>query len=139
MPQNILHMYAASTGGTENALANIDIPDDGTIEGVHHNLRASLNADGEFAVSELSFIATSQSTTNDARGILSMVAWQAGLLTSGSAPIGGGSFVPMDIEVSGGERVYLHSVAAGGVTGAHYVDIYFRPRGGVSRRERRRT
>lgn len=139
MAQTVLHMVGNGTGGTENAVANIDIPDDGTIEGVHHIVIGDTDADNEQVVSEFSFIATTQYATNDARGVISVMAVRCGLLTSGAVQGALANYVPMDIDVSGGERVYLHSVASASVTSTHILDIYFTPTRGLPRRARRRT
>ena len=139
MSEAVIQMYGTGDGGTDDAVANIDIPQDGTITGIDWAVESTLNADGEVTGVELSFIATNQMAVNDARGALSVVRAALGLLTSGAGVTSINKFVPMDIDVSGGERLYLHIVASSGVATAVSCLIHFRPRGGVVRRSRRRT
>lgn len=135
----IIHMVGAGTGGTENAVANVDIPEDGTIVGCEWGLSADLDGDGEYVTAELSFIATNQANTNDARGVISNATSQISLTTSGVAVTAVNKFTPLSLYVAGGERLYLHIVAAAGVTSNGYVNIHFQPLGGTNRRSRRRT
>lgn len=134
----IIHMYGAFTGGTEDALANVDIPEDGTITGVEWAANINLDADDESWDGELSFIATNQIATNDARGVISSASARISLTTSG-APVGAiNKFTPMSLYVSGGERLYLHSQGTAGVTGSMRVNVHFQPLGGTQRRSARR-
>ena len=137
MAQVILQMYAAGTGGTENAAANIDVPDDGTIEGIQIAHTADLDAD-ETSTAEISFIATQQATTNDARGVLAVTALRASLVTSGLGNAVSNVHFPMDIDVAGGERLYINIGGSAGVISTIYALIYFRPRRGLPRRSARR-
>lgn len=138
MSQTIIQMYGAGSGGTESAVANIDIPEDGTIEGIDWAAHAVLNADAEFFIGELSFIATHQTVTNDARGVLSTVRSQMGFITSGMGNTSINKYVFMDVEVAGGERLYLHISAAAGVVSALAALIHFAGRRPVRRRSARR-
>lgn len=138
MVQALLQMTAGGTGGTEDAAANINIPQDGVIEGITIAHTANLNADSEGSDAELSFIATNQMAQNDARGVLAVSKMNMGLLTTGAGIASNNFHVPMDVDVSGGERLYIHFVASAGVVSSVTIMIHFRGRGGVTRRSARR-
>lgn len=138
MPVTLIHMRGDGTGGAENAAANIDIPEDGMITGVEWSAAPALNADGEEFAAELSFIATGQFSTNDSRGQISVVRARLGLLTSGASATGLDRFTPMDLAVSGGERIYLHLTATAGVVSSVELIIHFEPGSTRTRRSARR-
>lgn len=138
MADTVIKMYAAVTGDTQNALANIDIPEDGTITGVEWAIRADLDADSEHITAELSFIATNQIVTNDVRGVLTMACAQISLTTSGIANTQINKYVPMMVDVAGGERLYINTIAASGVGASVYCMIHFEFRRQVARRSQRR-
>jgi len=135
MATEILGLFGAGTGGTQDAVATIDIPEDGVITGVDWDLRADLDADSESISVELSFIATNQFTTNDVRGRISSASAQISLTTSGVANTFVQKFVgPMEINVSGGERVHLHIDSTSGVASNVRCNLHL----DVSRRARNR-
>jgi len=140
MPTEIIGMYGGVTGGTEDALASIDIPQGGVITGVDWDAHANLDADSEQFRIELSFIATNQITSNDVRGRISSIGSEVAVLTSGIPVASMQKFVgPMDLPVSGGERLYLHSMATAGVTGNVRCNIHLDVSGrGIARRSARR-
>lgn len=120
MPLDIIQMYANVTA-TADAVASIDIPEDGQITGVDWDIH-STGASGSFVDDDsmevqLSFLATNQFATNDARGTVSTISMGMGTLTT-SGNVGGmhgQKHVAFDpgIEVSGGERLHLHSKEGG--------------------------
>jgi len=102
---------------TQDAAANVDIPDDGVILGMHLLVDGALNADAEVVIAEVSFGSVAARTSNDARQIIGVIAQRMGLLTSGAAS-GIGSIVydfRDGIQVFAGERIYLHTGATTGV------------------------
>lgn len=135
----VIGLYGLIAGGTQDALASIDIPQDGFIIGVDWDMHADLDADSEFANAELSFIATNQLSTSDVRGRISSVSALVTVLSAVGGHTAGaqkwlGSF---DMPVSGGERIYLHSVASSGVGGVIRANLYV-DLGTVTRRSARR-
>lgn len=138
MPVTLVNMFGTGTGGAENALAVIDVPDDAVIEGADWACQAALNADAEFFVAELSFISTQQNNVNDARGLISMVAARCGLLTSGSTAPSLNKFVPLNLIVAGGERLFLHANSTAGVVSRLNCVIALNLRRGIPRRSQRR-
>jgi hypothetical protein len=140
MSLSIIGMYAATSGGTEDALASIDIPSDGRITGVDWAVSALLNADGELLEAELSFLSTNQIRTNDARGSISQVRLEMYLLTSGATQHSANKFVALSpgLEVAAGERLYIHSRATAGVVASLGLALHLDLAKTVRARMRRR-
>jgi len=135
----VIGMFGAITGGTQDSLAMIDIPQEGFIIGIDWDLNTQLDADGEVVTVELSFIASNQITTNDVRGRLSSISAQSNVLSlvgqdtqSFQKWLSG-----FDIAVAGGERMFLHAVSSAGLVGSvrcnMFVDL-----GTTTRRSARR-
>ena len=140
MGLTMIQVYAAGTGGTENAAAVVDIPQDGLIRGVEWSVEADLDADQELLSGELSFIATNTLASNDARGMISTFRARLNLTSSGGSLAAINKFTPiMDLEVSGGERIYLHLNTAAGVTSTVNAIIQLETAVTITRRSRRRT
>lgn len=137
---DVIGMYGAITGDTQDALAMIDIPQDGFLIGIDWDLNTTLDAANERTECELSFIATNQLTANDVRGRLSSVSVQTELLTSVGLQAYSvqkwlGSF---DIAVAGGERLFLHALSTTGVAGRVRCNLFIDFTGGTTRRSARR-
>lgn len=141
MATDILGMYGNISGGTQDALASIDIPQDGVITGVDLDLNANLDADDEDVAGEVSFIATNQLSQNDVRGRITSVSAHVAVLTSGIPVVSTQKFVgPMDLPVAGGERLYLHVVSTASVNGTFRANVHLdvSSRAGSRRSARRR-
>jgi len=139
MSVEIIGMYAAGAGGTENAVAQLDIPQDGFLLGFDWDGYALLNAVNEKFGAELSFIATNQLSTNDVRGRLSSVSAGIHILTSGIGIVSIQKYVDVkEIVVSGGERLYMHMDSTGGVISELRCNLHFEMQGGSTRRSARR-
>lgn len=139
MPTEIIGMFADIAGGTQDAVASIDIPQDGALTGIDWDVRGDLDADAEEMDVELSFIATNQLETNDVRGRISSVGAEISLTTSGVAVCFLQKFVgPIEIPVSGGERLYLHAKCTTGLTGRIRCNIHFDTASPAQRRSARR-
>lgn len=137
---DVIGMFALGTGGTENAIAMIDIPFDGFIIGVDWDSTADLDADLEFFEAELSFIATNQLRTSDIRGRISSISMHVTVLTA----VGGhvtavnkwiGGF---DIAVAGGERMFLHIVGSTNLSSVTRCNVFLDQPGSARRSARRR-
>jgi len=139
MAEILIQMAAQGTGGTQNSLANIDIPEDARLTLVDWTMVAALNADAEVIRYELSFIATNQLDTNDVRGVITVCGSKLGLLTSGAGTTSVNKAVPMSIIVAGGERIYLHADATAGVVSNVNAILHFEvPTPRATRRSQRR-
>lgn len=136
----IIGMMGTVSGGTEDALSQIDIPQDGIIRAVDWDAYVNLDADLETAAFELSFIATSQVNTNDTRGRISSIGVMCIVVSATSAYLNSlQKFVgPFELVVAGGERLFLHSAAAAGVTGVVRANLHFDGGAAVTRRSARR-
>lgn len=139
MSVEVIGMYAAGTGGTENAAATIDVPQDGFLLGCDWDVHCDFDLDNETLVVELSFIATNQANSNDVRGRLSSVGGTGVVLTSvGINSVSIEKYVDFkEIRVAGGERLYLHIVAGSGVLTFARCNLHFEM-GTVLRRSARR-
>lgn len=139
MPTTNIGMYAAGTGGTEDSAATIDIPQDGVITGVQVAHYAALDADGDVSSIELSFIGSNQKSVNDTRSILALSRIRGvGTAASGAHTPAANFFVPLDIDVSGGERLHLHIDATAGVTSVANFIIQLTTGRRIPRRSARR-
>lgn len=143
MALTIIQMYA-NTIVSADAIASVDIPEDGAIVAVDWSLIKASTAtwvDDDSMLVQLSFISTSQFTTNDARGSISVCGMSIGTLTtSGNAPVVAQKFCafPEDLDVSGGERIYLHALEAGAASADIHCHIHLKTRRGSTRRSARR-
>lgn len=139
MALEIIGIVFLITGGTQDAGAQIDIPQDGIIRGIDWDMAVALDA-AEVCGCEFSFISTNQLAVNDVRGRVSSVTTQAGSASGVGLPV---SFVqkwvgPFELMVSGGERMFLHSVATTGVVGTVRLNLHFDGGATVTRRSARR-
>lgn len=139
MSVEVIGMFGAGTGGTENAIASLDIPQDGFLLGCDWDMYAIFDANNESLAVELSFIATNQLLTNDVRGRISSISAFNQLLTSGIAVVSVQKYVDFkEITVSGGERLYLHLIGVAGVVSTTRCNLHFEMSGGSTRRSARR-
>lgn len=115
MSTTIIQLFAAGTATADDAAA-VDIPEDGRISAIQWGANAELNASGESFIAELSFLSTNLFTQNDARGMISVIRSEAGLLTSGMGITAMNLQVLIeDLRVAGGERIHLHVNVSSGV------------------------
>jgi len=123
---SVIQMAGTSAGGTETSLATIDVPADGFITGVEWGCRADFDTDNDFQTWQLTFGSTTN-VGNDSRANISNVTLGGLTFTAGGSVIAGASKYTSlpDIPVSGGERLFLHSVAAAGVVGVALCCIHF--------------
>jgi hypothetical protein len=123
----VIGMYAATTGGSQNALAAIDIPAEGLLVGVEWAVTADLDADAEYAFIELGFGSTITLGNNDTRSRISVMSLGQATFTAGQAVVGqGNGFTKLpDLPVGIGERLYLHSLAVAGVVCQVHCNLHF--------------
>jgi len=124
---DVIGLVGLVTGGTQDALAMIDIPQDGFLIGIDWDINGDLDSDGDELRLEMSFIATNQLAQNDVRGRISSASARAVVLTSV-----GGHIVSVqkwldgfDIPVSAGERLFLHSLTTAAAVAVCVVNLYF--------------
>lgn len=139
MALDVIGMYGGVSGGVEDALAQVDIPQDGVLIGIDWDFSMNLDADGELAQAELSFIATNQINTNDVRGRISSISVVTAVLTSvGSTTIGMQKWLGgFDLPMSGGERLYIHVTSSTGANGTIRCNLFYDSSGTMRRSARR--
>jgi len=138
MPLEIIGMFGSASGSTD-ALAQIDVPQDGVLRGIDWDVSAHMDADAESIDVELSFIATNQLAVNDTRGRISSVGSILTVTTSGSPISTMQKFISgMELMLHGGERLYTHVVATSGLTAAVRCNLHFDGGATVVRRSARR-
>lgn len=131
----VYKLYGATV---QDNVANLDIQEDGIIEGCLMSMGPDLDADGENMMMEVSFSSVSGFTNNDTRASLCGCRSQNGLLTSGAINCAINLYVPMNTPVSAGERMYLHTNGTAASLGWAAVWIYVADsRNRISDRERR--
>jgi hypothetical protein len=123
---SIITMVATSTGGSESALAAIDVPREGRLQGASWAVRSSFDTTADFQTFELSF-GSALVTTNDSRQIVSvctvgqMVVGAAGIMLA----LANYMDILPEILVGAGERLFLHSHAAANVVGVAFCTLHF--------------
>lgn len=113
-----IKMYGGGSGGSQDAIASIDVPQNGRLLGVYWSVDHDMDADGEFLRCQVSFGSASTFTTNDSRQVISECRAQAALTTSGVYNNALNSYHEKDTPVSAGERIYLHLSASSGLVSA---------------------
>jgi hypothetical protein len=119
-------MRGASTGGTESALAQIDVPMNGHIVGIEWACNADFDTDNDSQTWQLSFGSVNVDV-NDSRQVISTITVGFMTFTAGGSVVAkanGFTMLP-DIPVGMGERLFLHSLAAAGVVGVARLVIHF--------------
>lgn len=142
MAAKAVQTYQLFTTATTDAAAQLDIPEDGDIVAIHGEMVASdLDTDADRIEAELSFLSTSQFTTNDARGsiaalrLMGTVETLVGVATPRAAlDIALGDGIP----VAAGERLYIHVSASAGVNPRISFHVYIAHRAVTRRRGRLR-
>jgi len=144
MSDRIYKLDGSGTAGLDphNAVVSADIQADGFIEGVLGILDGfGMDALSDNAAAELSFMSTNTFGTNDTRGSIMMVRCRQNFLTSGGGANANNVFVAFGqkgIKVNAGERIYVHTQAAAGVTPKFVFYVYVRESGSARSSERRR-
>jgi hypothetical protein len=121
----VIKMYAAGTGGAQDAVASIDVPMPGHMIGVDWSFYASLATDFVLAA-QLSFRGSGAFVTNDDRGIVTEIRNALEITTTGSLQAAWNRYVPIpDIPVMGGERLFLHLTGTAAVASVIVALIHF--------------
>jgi len=143
MPLSILQLAASDVAASGDAIASLDIPEDGFITGIEWCVNAINGFASEDAlVLQLSFLSTNQFNQNDARGVISNCQISAGTITTNGLMGVVGTFFSAfseGLDVSGGERLHLHAQETGTATIDVHVLVHLSSRRRTVRRTRRRT
>ena len=136
---SVYKLFGNMTGGAQNDISALDIQFSGVLYGVSFSGFARLDAGQEAFQAEVSFLSVSTLLANDARGsICATGQGELHLLTSGVGIVNlNHSISGLEIEVSAGERVHLHTNGTAGVSGSLQCYLYVRDRAMASLRRRR--
>lgn len=122
----VIQMKATSTGGTESAIVNIDVPMNGFLVAATWNGHSAYDTTLDLQIWQLSF-GSIYTVANDARQVISnasageIVVGAAGIMTS---VINYQDMLP-NLPVGMGERLYIHSAAAASVVGIIHCCLHF--------------
>lgn len=124
---DVIGLVGLITGGTQDAVTMIDIPQDGFLIGIDWDVNMDADADPEVASFELSFISTNQLTQSDVRGRITSVSFRTTVLTAvGGHIVGLQKWLSgFDIPISAGERLFLHAVTTASMAGVAIVNLFF--------------
>lgn len=124
---SIIKMYSGTlTGGTQDALASIDVPMPGNIIGVQWASSVILAATDFTADLQLSFRAQGSWVNNDDRGIVSEIKIRRDLTTSGDVAPQVNLYIQIpELSVMGGERLYLHALTTTSTAGNFTTLVHF--------------
>lgn len=122
---SIYKLSGTGTGGTEDALAQLDVQFDGIITAIAGHIRSTMTGAGQFATAEASFLSTNTVGTNDTRGSIFSVSTSLTGNTSGFTQgtennnVGG-----LNIRVNAGERLWLHFSASASLASDGQIYLY---------------
>lgn len=119
---SIIKMVAPSLG-TSLSTVGIDIPAKGVITTVAMGVRYTdaTPATGDTVDVELTFSSSPQFAVHDARASICMISNQVFFTDAARLVLTGPQFcilTPVKIAVEGGERVFLHGITSGSITGS---------------------
>lgn len=119
-------MHGVTTGGTESAIAQIDVPKDGLLIGIEWGIQALFDTTSDSLRAQVSFGSVAVGT-NDSRQVVSVANLGAATFTAGGSIIAGDTHYASlpDIPVGAGERLYLHSIGAAGVVATIQAVLHF--------------
>lgn len=110
-------MYSRKLYGTASAtannVANLTIPTAGRIIGVQFAVRYNSITDGGQVDLEVSLASAREIAVNGAQQCVAQIAFESNFVTSGLAQSGVNLFVPVDVRVTQGQIIYLHTVVGG--------------------------
>lgn len=133
---SVYKLAASSTGGSQDAIAQLDIQFDGIITAMHGSVANQGTTAGNSVEFEASFLSVNTINTNDTRGSLFTLGMRisaAGAGNTANSGVGG-----LAIAVNAGERVWLHALGTASVSGTANIYIYVEDGQGVPVANRRR-
>jgi len=114
----------ATGSATANAVANIVIPTAGTIKGVVWSARFNSITDGAQVDLELSQSSTTEISTNNAQQFVAAIRWEGNFVTSGLSQGSVNIVIPVSVQFSQGQLLYLHVVVGGTVVYTTNADVW---------------
>lgn len=124
---SVITMTATLSGSSAWVLgAQVDIPQNGFLEGVCYSVASDSDADGDVVMANLTFSSTAGAPGNDSRSTILMYNERLELVTSGIGKGPGTVYCKLpDIPVAVGERIFLHGYATTGVSLTVYLGLHF--------------
>lgn len=120
---SVLTMFGLITGGTQNALAQLDVPFTTDLTGISWCLDVDCDADNEYCQCQIGFSSTFNSA-NDSRSVVDTIIMRFALTTSGVYMPFQNVYRPLpDLQVMGGERLYLNVVGNAGNIGQVWAHL----------------
>lgn len=126
---DVVYKLFVETNTSADSAAQLDIQNDGFIEGVLMDVScAAMDALSDSCSAEVSFMSTNTFGTNDVRGSIMILRTIQNFLTSGGGAQGKSQFVALQkgIPVFAGERIHLHVTMSAGLTINVQVFLYTR-------------
>lgn len=111
----IYKLYGVVTT-TANNIASIQLVRSGKIKGIQAAAYVDSNTDNAQLIVEASLVPVNQIAVNDTQGQLCELRWAGNFVTSGLSSEGINEFLPMDVPVQAGEKVYLNAQVGGTVS-----------------------
>ena|SRR5438874_13012242 len=123
----VIRRLTGLSTATTNDLAHIDFPVNGYITAMFVSILPASYASGDTVDVEISTSSTSQTTTNDAIGIIAHADFGGTVVTSGAIAPTNAFIGPCKIPVRAGTRLYLHTAQVGTSSTRVRADIHFVP------------
>ena len=139
MSETVIQMYGGPSTDTDG-VSSIDVPEDGEIMGVQITMQAPAMVEAKEMQCEISFLSSSQFTTNDARGVIARnTIATSTVTTNGGANAHGISNIIFHkgLSVNAGERIHLHFETSDTALCRIHALIQFKFKGGVRTARRR--
>lgn len=138
--ESVIQMYGTASADSDS-VAQIDVPEDAHLHFALLNIRSpSGMTSAKYAQMEVSFLSSSQFSTNDARGIIGRCQISGGTVTtSGQVSADGQAHLhfPKGISVVAGERIHLHIETSDTVLITCHALLVFKFKGGIRQGRRR--
>ena len=136
---SIYKLSGTGTGGTEDALAQLDVQFDGIITAVTGHIRSTMTGAGQFATAEISFLSNNTVGTNDTRGSIFSVSTSVTGTTSGFFQgTQHNNAAGLAVRLNAGERIWLHFSASAGLASEGQIYVYVEDGQDVPTAQRRR-
>lgn len=111
---------------TANAIATVTVPRSSRLAAVQWAVKYDSVTDNAACVLELSVASASEIATNESQQCISELAWFNNLLTSGMFQGSQNLWLPVDVQLAQGQKIYLHSLVTATVTWIGGAILWFK-------------
>ena len=139
MADAIIQMYGGPSSDTDD-VSSIDMPEDGLLMGVFISMQSPSMVQGKEMQVEISFLSSSQFTTNDARGIIAHTCLATATPTTegGAGAMANTNIIfHSGITIAAGERIHMHFETSDSVLCRIHALLIFKFKGGIRSVRRR--